>query len=97
MENKQRWYPPQTGLTYEQWNAHRLAFDHIYELQDKLAELHGKHDELKTKYSGIEKENSKLKEIIGNRIAGRLVKPTDPNNADTIRYNSSTGQFEFGP
>jgi len=96
MENKQRWYPPQTGLTYEQHNAHRQTLDIVYELQDQLRELHSKHSELKGAMSGLETENSNLKEIINNRIAGKLVKPTDPNNGDTIRYNSKSGQFEFG-
>jgi hypothetical protein len=97
MENKQRWYPSQKGLSYEQWNIHRQSLDLIYGLQDKLSELHGKHEELQSKMSGVQKENGKLKEIINNRVAGRLVKPTDPSAGDTLRYNSTSGQFEFGP
>lgn len=96
MENKQRWYPPQKDLSYEQWNAHRQTLDLVYDLQDQIRHLHGKHGELMSRYKGMEKENSKLKEIIDNRIAGRLVKPTNPANGDTIRYNNKTGQFEFG-
>jgi hypothetical protein len=98
MENKQRWYPERSEhLNYEQWNAHRQTLDLVYGLQDQLRELHGKHQELHSKMDGVTKENSKLKEVINNRIAGRLVKPTNPGNGDTIRYSQTTGQFEFGP
>jgi regulator of replication initiation timing len=92
-----RWYPPKTNdFTFDQFNAHRVAFDKIYELEDQLKELHGKHQELHAKMQGATKENEKLKEIINNRIAGRLVKPKEPQDGETIRYNSASGQFVFG-
>jgi hypothetical protein len=96
MENKQKWYPSTVGMNYEQHNAHRQTLDLVYQLQDQLQSLHGKHAELTGKMNSVTKENDKLKQIINNRIAGRLVKPTNPANGDTIRYDKTTGQFEFG-
>jgi len=96
MDNKQRWYPPVEGMNYQQHNAHRQTLDLVYQMQDQLRELHGKHQELHSKLASMTKENEKLKQVIDNRIAGRLVKPTNPSNGDTVRYNSVSGQFEFG-
>jgi hypothetical protein len=93
----QKWYPNQgPHVNYEQWNIHRQTLDMVYSLQDQLKELHGKHQELHAKMQGATKENEKLKEIINNRIAGRLVKPKEPQDGETIRYNAASGQFVFG-
>lgn len=91
------WYPAAgTFGSYHQDDAVKQLYDHIYNLHDQLSDLHSKHQELHTQMQGTQKENTKLKEIVNNRIAGRLVKPTNPADGDTIRYNKVTGQFEFG-
>lgn len=92
------WYPVQSEhINYEQWNAHRQTLDLVYSLRDQLEELKGKHAELHGKHEDLKKENAKLQETINNRIAGKLVKAGAlPSTGDTIRYNSATGQFEFG-
>lgn len=92
----ENWYPDQSAFgSYKAWDAHRKALDQIYDLKSQVAGMKAKME----KQSKLEKPTGVPKEGPGSSketyIAGFLVKPALPQNGQTLKYNSSTGQLEF--
>jgi hypothetical protein len=91
-----RWYPhPEESGSHAQWNIHRQILDHVYQLNDRL-------DKLDAQQKGATAKPSPASPATGpgssshTTIAGIAVKGTTPANGNTIRYNATSGQFEFG-
>ena len=92
------WYPDRSVFgSYAAWDAHRKALDEIYDLKSQVegmkAEM-AKANKPKDKSTGVPKEGpGSSKETY---VAGFLVKPViNPQNGQTLKYNSATGQLEF--
>lgn len=80
--------------THEQWDAHVQAYQMIHELQDQIRQLKA---QLGTSDIGHATPSQGSKnEIINSHINGIFIKAGAPTNGQTIRYNSTSNQFEFG-
>jgi hypothetical protein len=87
----ERIYPEQRGplADFHTWDAHRQTLDKVYDLHDKLnGFMHQSNVGQKATLPAGGPSNT--------TITGIPVKGTSPANGHTIRYNSATGQFEFG-
>ena len=87
-----RWYPKREHFqSHEQWNAHREAFNKIYQLQDQLDR---RHKELDGKISSLGK--AQMPNGPSNtKIQGLNVGGTPPQNGQKLTYNAATGQIEW--
>jgi hypothetical protein len=95
-----RWFPPKTGALadHDVNDAHRRAFEAIYQLQDQLAAAHAKlaeHDGKITKATGTAEAAHKATSTINTKVNGLNVKAVPPTNGQTLKYNSATGQVEW--
>jgi hypothetical protein len=87
-----RHYPSKfkTGALHDDF---RILYDHVYDLQEKLATTQGKLDDMTEKHG-------KLAEQVANgpsttKIAGLNVKAVVPQNGQKLTYNSATGDIEW--
>jgi len=91
----ERIYPEQRGplADFHAWDAHKRAYDLIYDLHDKVNAMN---HETATKKSNVGQKDMPAGGPSNTKITGIPVVGTPPANGHTIRYNSSTGKFEFG-
>lgn len=90
----QRLYPEQRGqlADFHAWDAHKQTRDLLYDLHDKMNMfIH----ETSVKASNVG-QSKQAGGPSNTTITGIPVKGVQPQNGHTIRYNSATGQFEFG-
>lgn len=94
-----RWYPSKTGALADEdvFNAHRQAFDQIYDLHDKLKVMTS---DLQTKIDQVNKiaaaaNNGLQQQQLNTKINGFSVTNTIPTNGQTLKYNATTGQIEW--
>lgn len=90
------WYPDRSNFaTHEAWDAHVQTLNIIYEQKAKLEKAI---TDLKAVTTTVHKSNvgQPAGGALNTRIGGFLLAPGQPTNGQTLRYNSSTGQFEFG-
>ena len=96
MANPQRFYRNVGNLDEAKTAIHELT-DHTYELREQMSAM--KDDHAKA-MDGVQKQISSLNSGLNSQVAGISVKSVTDSaslkNGYTIRYNSATGQFEFG-
>ena len=86
---KERWYPPLPHDTHpDVVTAFREVYNHVYTLRDEIQKMRA------------EKPSEPARPKFNDNILGIKVKAvTDPSslqNGFTLRYNSATGQLEWG-
>lgn len=100
--NTDQYRPQLSGLIHpEAVRAIQTAFDNLYELRGQVQNMQNS-GKSATDASAVGKDNaSGSKPSVNDNINGVKIKgPTDSStlkNSDTLRYNSATGEFEFGP
>lgn len=96
-----KWYPSKKEFPDEhQFQAMHQIVDMIYGLQGRQSQLES---DQRDQEGRLRDHHARILRTEGaggpstTRIAGLFVKATTPPaNSDTIRYNSKTGQWEFG-
>jgi len=94
-----RWYPKQEHFkTWDEWNSHKQAFDHIYALQDQMAAQHAElkkaHADLKTQMGTLQQQQFPNGPS-NTKIQGLNVRGAPPTNGQTLKYNSATGDISW--
>jgi len=85
----ERWYPnPSESGSHDAWNIHTQILNHVYATQDRLDAL----EKAQAKPSAAVPKSSSAATIAGINVKAT----TPPQNGFTIRFNSATGEFEFG-
>ena len=96
MPSERRFYRQVGSVEEAQTAIHELT-DHTYELRRQMEEMRGQHAEA---MAGMKKQVAKLGDLLNTQVAGINVKATTDalslQNGYTIRFNSATGEFEFG-
>lgn len=82
--------PSKTGALNDDF---RLLFNHVYALQDSLAEAKGR-------IADMEKSHKSLSDQVAagpstTKIQGLNVKGVPPTNGQVLTYNSATGDIEW--
>lgn len=95
MNKPDPWYPERSAFqNHEQWDAHVQTLKIVYEQKAKLEKA----------IADIQKVAKVAESNVGqtaggplnSQVLGLAVKPGQPANGDTIRFNSKTGQWELG-
>lgn len=95
-----RWYPDKSQFPdVRQYEAIRQLTDMIYAAQDEVASVKSEQGGMTKRLDSHHMRITKTEQAGGpstTKITGLFVKGTPPSNGDTIRFNTATGQFEFG-
>jgi hypothetical protein len=79
--------------SHEQWDAHVQAYQMIHDLQEQIRQLKS---QLSTSDIGRSAAAKDKTGVITSHVNGFFVKAGTPANGQTIRFNSTSQQFEFG-
>jgi hypothetical protein len=95
-----RWFPPKQGALadHEVNDAHRRAYQMIYDLQDTVKSLQsqlGEHaGKIQSAHSKADAAQSEAKKA-GGTINGLNVKAIPPADGQTLKYSKKSGQIEW--
>lgn len=89
------YYPDRSHFkTFEEWDAHVQTLNVVYDQKAKLEKV--VEDLKKVTTAHQSNVGQPAGGPLNTTIGGFALTPGQPANGQTIRYNSSTGQFEFG-
>jgi hypothetical protein len=93
-----RWFPQRKDFkSYQEWDTHYRAYQHIYSLQDKVRELASQVQAGATRASGKPAGDplSTSNQVSASHILGIAVKAGVPKDGQVLTYKAKEGQYVF--
>jgi hypothetical protein len=95
-----RWYPSKDDFPDERhFNAIRIAYDNLYDLQDRVEQQRGELSVLQASHAQRMAKNSTgvsvPNTVSSTHLNGILIKAVPPKDGQKLVYNAKTGQAEW--